>query len=142
MRPEGAVHPAFMPTSAQSAHPQSTDANRMNACSFHTIRAAAAMVATLSLATATSASDGDHERARQALLRGDVLPLAQVIQQLDRQRPGGQVLEVELEHKGGRWIYEIKQIEAGGELVKIKLDAKTGDMLSKPGSASKRTKQP
>jgi hypothetical protein len=74
----------------------------------------------------------DHERAREALARGQVLPLGSVLDQLARQRPGGHVLEVELERSHGRWVYEIKQMDANGRLVKFKLDAQTGVLLT-PG---------
>ena len=78
---------------------------------------------------ALASDDGDHERARQAMVRGDVLPLKRVMERLDALRPGGNILEVELEQHGGRWVYEIKQLEPGGQIVKIKLNAKTGDLL-------------
>jgi uncharacterized membrane protein YkoI len=78
---------------------------------------------------AFASDDDDHEQARQAVARGDVLPLRQLLQHLDRQRPGGHILEVELERKGGQWVYEIKQLEPGGQLVKVKLDAKTGELI-------------
>lgn len=79
------------------------------------------------------ASDDDHERARQSLVRGEVLPLKRVMEHLERQRPGGHILEVELEQKGGQWVYEVKQLEADGQIVKIKLNAKTGELLESKG---------
>lgn len=79
--------------------------------------------------TALASDPPDHERARQAVVRGDVLPLKRVMEHLERQRPGGHILEVELEQKGSGWIYEIKQMEPGGQLVKLKLNAKTGELL-------------
>jgi uncharacterized membrane protein YkoI len=86
----------------------------------------------LALPLAATASDHqDHEQARSALVRGEVLPLKTVMERLDKERPGGQVLEVELERKLGGWVYEIKQMEAGGQLVKIKLDARTGELLER-----------
>lgn len=72
----------------------------------------------------------DHEEAREALARGQVMPLKSVLDQLARQRPGGHILEVELERSDGRWIYEIKQMDASGQLVKLKLDAQTGLLLT------------
>ena len=78
-------------------------------------------------------SDDDHDRARQSLVRGDVLPLKRIMEHLERQRPGGHILEVELEEKGGMWMYEIKQLEANGQIVKITLNAKTGDLLENKG---------
>lgn len=89
------------------------------------------------------ASGDDHEQARQALMRGDVLPLTQLLQNLDRQRPGGHILEVELERKDGQWVYEIKQLQPGGQIVKIKVDAKTGQQLqTKPRMPLPESKKP
>lgn len=70
----------------------------------------------------------DHDRAVQAVQSGMILPLHTVLQQLQNQYPG-QVLEVELEHDAGRWIYEIKLLQSGGLLRKIKLDAQTAAVL-------------
>ncbi len=81
---------------------------------------------------AWSGERADHDEAREALVRGQVMPLKQVLEQLARQRPGGHILEVELESKRGRWVYEIKQMEPGGQLVKLKLDARTGEVLNDP----------
>ena len=41
----------------------------------------------------------------------------------------GEVLEVELERDDGRWIYELKLLQPGGELRKLKLDARSGELL-------------
>ena len=86
------------------------------------------------LPAASRASDrGDHDLARTAVESGQVLPLKTVLAHLERQRPGN-VLEVELERKGSGWVYEIKQLEAGGQLARIKLDAKTGQILGVKGA--------
>jgi uncharacterized membrane protein YkoI len=37
---------------------------------------------------------------------------------------------VELEQKKGVWIYELKILKTGGRLQKLKVDAKTGVVLS------------
>lgn len=85
------------------------------------------------LPAASWASDrGDHDLARTAMESGQVLPLKTVLAHLERQRPGN-VLEVELERKGSGWVYEIKQLEAGGQLARIKLDARTAQILSVKG---------
>ena len=84
------------------------------------------------LSTATLA-DEDHDRARKALEAGEVLPLRSILERVERDYPG-QVIDVELERKnlGGspRWIYEIKLIRPGGALVKLKLHARDGSLLS------------
>lgn len=70
----------------------------------------------------------DHDRARQALEAGEVLPLRTVLERVEREYPG-QVMEVELERKGERWVYEIKMLRTGGALQKLKFDARNGTLL-------------
>ena len=79
-------------------------------------------------AAAMAGGDHDHDRARRAVEAGQVLPLPAVLEHLQRAVPG-QVLEVELEQEGGRWIYEIKLITPAGQLTKVKLDARTAEVL-------------
>ena len=71
----------------------------------------------------------DHDQARAAVQAGEVLPLRTLLERLEKSHPG-QVLEVELERDDGRWVYELKLLQAGGLLVKLKLDARSGDLLS------------
>lgn len=73
---------------------------------------------------------GDHDRARQALEAGEILPLKTVLERLARDTPG-EVMEVELERRGERWIYEIKLLRAGGSLTKLKVDARDGTIVSR-----------
>lgn len=81
------------------------------------------------MAPARADDHRDHERARRAMTTGQVLPLNAVLERLEREHPG-QVLEVELEQDEGQWIYEVKLLQSDGQLVKIKLDAKTAALLS------------
>ena len=80
-----------------------------------------------------SLADQDHDRARRALDAGEVLPLRTILERVERDHPG-QVVNVELEkeHKGEiqRWVYEIKLVRAGGTLVKLKINARDGTLLS------------
>ncbi|MDY0014540.1 MAG: PepSY domain-containing protein [Rhodocyclaceae bacterium] len=80
--------------------------------------------------------DHDHDRARQALEAGEVLPLQTILQGVERQYPG-QVVDVELEreHEGrfDGWIYKIKVLRPGGALVKLKVDARDGAILGSKG---------
>ena len=70
----------------------------------------------------------DHDRARAALAAGEVLPLATVLERVSRTDPG-QVLSVELEHKRGRWVYELKLLRPGGTLARLDVDARTAAVL-------------
>jgi uncharacterized membrane protein YkoI len=90
--------------------------------------AALFMLAGLLAMPLARASERDHERARQAVQAGQVLPLPAVLDKLATTHPG-QVLEVELEHEGEDWIYEIKLLQRDGQLRKLELDARTGEVL-------------
>lgn len=79
-------------------------------------------------ASAAADDDRDHERARAAVQAGEVLPLATLLERLQRTHPG-QVLEVELEREDGRWIYELKLLQPGGQLLKLEVDAASGRVL-------------
>ena len=71
---------------------------------------------------------GDHDRARQALEAGEILPLKTVLEKLARDNPG-QVMEVELGRRGERWVYEIKLLRPGGALSKLLVDARDGAVI-------------
>lgn len=60
---------------------------------------------------------------------GEVMPLPQLLQKLQRSHPG-QVLELELEREDGRWVYEVKLLQAQGRLLKLAVDAATGEVLA------------
>ena len=70
----------------------------------------------------------DQDAARKALEAGDILPLRTILARAEASYPG-QVLEVELERKGGLWIYEIKILQSDGLVVKLNFDAKDGSLI-------------
>lgn len=74
--------------------------------------------------------DDDHDRAREALKAGQVMPLRAVLERLEREYPG-QVLDIEIEEEHGRLIYEVKLLQNDGRLIKLELDAKTATVLSR-----------
>lgn len=84
-------------------------------------------------ASAVSWAGSDHDRARQATEAGEILPLRTILERVQRDYPG-QVLDVELDrsdnHGPARWIYKIKLLQGGGALVKLKVDARTGAVIS------------
>jgi uncharacterized membrane protein YkoI len=71
----------------------------------------------------------DHDRARQAVRRGEVLPMAKVLERLYARIPG-EVVGVEFEREDGRWIYEFKLVDRIGRLLEVQVDAATGNILS------------
>lgn len=90
--------------------------------------AAVALFAACVPLDALADSQRDHDRARIALERGEIMPLPRILEIVERDYPG-QIIEVELERDDGRWIYEIKLLRAGGALVKLKIDARDGAVL-------------
>lgn len=87
--------------------------------------------------SASVAGEQDHERARQALERGEVLPLRTILDKIARDYPG-EVVEVELERERGTWIYEIELIGADGRLVKLEIDAGSAAVLRVKGRGSRQ----
>jgi uncharacterized membrane protein YkoI len=90
-----------------------------------------------SMSPSRASEAGDHDRARQALEAGEILPLRTVLDKLVRDTPG-QVMEVELERRDARWIYEIKLLRPGGALIKLWVDARDGALVSNREQGSKR----
>lgn len=96
-----------------------------------------ALILSAALALPGHAADsGDHDRARKALEAGEILPLKTVLEMVGRESPG-QVMEVELERKRDRWIYEIKLLRQGGSLVKLQVDANDGTIIDPRGRDAK-----
>ena len=105
---------------------------------------ATALMASASPGSAGSSGDGhgdghgaDHDRARQALEAGEVLPLRAILERVERAYPG-QIVEVELEREDGRWEYEIKLLRSGGALVKLRVDARDGSIIGVKGRKDHR----
>ena len=96
-------------------------------------------LAVLAAGPALRAQEHDHDLARQALQQGRVLPLRQVLDGVERDY-GGQVLKIEFETEGGRFIYEIRLLQADGRMAKLNVDAVDGKVLEvrrKPGAGER-----
>ena len=93
-------------------------------------------LAVLSLASAVHADDDrgrdDHDAARRAYQRGEILPLSQILQRVLKVTPG-EVLEVELDDDDGRPIYEIEILERSGRVLEFEIDARSGAVLKVEG---------
>ncbi|MDP2367309.1 PepSY domain-containing protein [Rhodoferax sp.] len=118
--------------------------NRNSTLSWRTLRGLLC-AAVMAFASATSMASEDHDRARKALEAGEVLPLRTILERVEREH-AGQVIDVELEREreggGGRWIYEIKLLRTGGALVKLKLDARDGTLISRKGQERRHDAPP
>ncbi len=78
-------------------------------------------------------ADSDHDRARQALQAGEVLPLATILARVAREH-AGKVLDVELDRDKGdgvvRWVYKVKVLTPSGIRLKLRMDAKSGELIT------------
>jgi uncharacterized membrane protein YkoI len=70
----------------------------------------------------------DQEQARRALEAGEILPLDQILQEVQQRYPGT-VVELELTPEGGRWVYELELLAPDGRLLKLRIDAKSKQLL-------------
>ena len=69
----------------------------------------------------------------EALQDGKILPLRDVLDRVERDYPG-QVVKVEFEEDDGEFIYEIRLLQSGGGLIKMKIDARDGKVLGVKGA--------
>ena len=74
------------------------------------------------------AEPNDHDLARQALQQGKGAAAAYRARQ-GRREHQGQVLKIEFEQEDGRFIYEIRLLQQDGRLVKLEVDASSGQVL-------------
>jgi uncharacterized membrane protein YkoI len=70
----------------------------------------------------------DHTAVREALHRGEVLPLMKILAIATKEVPGD-VIEVELEDERGALVYEIKVLTSTGRVREVEIDARTGAVL-------------
>ncbi len=85
----------------------------------------------LALAAVGAQADGphrDHDRARDALARGEIRPIAEILASAAATVPGD-VVEVELEREGGAWVYELKVLAEDGRRLEVLLDAATATVI-------------
>lgn len=87
-------------------------------------------------AVAPANDQRDHERARQALLAGEILSLRAVLDAIERDYPGDPI-EIEFERDDGRFVYEIKLLQANGRILELDVDAATGRVLDVEGDGRK-----
>lgn len=78
--------------------------------------------------SAVLAGKSDHIEARELLRRGEIVPLAQILEVVAHRVPGD-VIEVELERDDGVWEYKVKVLTATGRVRKLTLDARNGAVL-------------
>tara|TARA_R110001583_G_scaffold11560_3_gene52056 strand:- start:1994 stop:2323 length:330 start_codon:yes stop_codon:yes gene_type:complete len=70
----------------------------------------------------------DHNNALDLVKAGEIMPLATILNKLEKLEQG-QIIEVELEKKKKRLIYEIELVNKQGVVKKYIFDAKSGVLI-------------
>jgi uncharacterized membrane protein YkoI len=78
---------------------------------------------------ALAASYEDYERARAAVARGEILPLAEILGRVQAELDA-RMIEVEFEIEGERYEYEFELITRDGRILEAAVDAATGRILA------------
>ena len=75
------------------------------------------------------AAKSDQQRARDAMQAGRVLPLQEILRQVELRIPG-RILNAWLEEgRGGLWIYRLKMLDFRGNIIGVVVDARNGQIL-------------
>ena len=104
------------------------------------------MMGTFAMLSAPAlADDADQDRARAAMLRGEVAPLSKALTAIEKSFKGD-VIEVELEEEdkfgiGPTLIYEIKLLTPEGNVLQLKVHAKTLEILDVDGNDMEKAKR-
>ena len=70
-----------------------------------------------------ASADTDQALARKLRAAGTILPLETIAAK------AGELLEAELDHEHGRYIYEVEILDSAGQVWELKLDAGTAALL-------------
>ncbi|MGD2118879.1 MAG: PepSY domain-containing protein [Chromatiales bacterium] len=69
-----------------------------------------------------------YELAREAVRRGEALPLPEVRKHLQKVAPG-KIVATHYEYEFDRWVYEFKIVDPQGQLRKVHIDARSGELV-------------
>lgn len=67
----------------------------------------------------------NSEAALKLVGQGEILALDEILRRNEAE-VSGRIIEIELEHEHGLYIYEIKILRPDGRTAKFKIDARTG----------------
>jgi uncharacterized membrane protein YkoI len=101
---------------------------RKNTLSWVFILLAVSAAAVLLSGTLPVGASDDHESVRELRERGDIMPLAQLLEHAELR--GLRVLEAELEYEDGRLVYELELLDRQGRVRERYFDAVSGLPLS------------
>lgn len=70
----------------------------------------------------------DHDIARQAVLRREVLPLRRILTFASKYQVG-EIIEVELKSRSGTVFYDVHVLTSNGVVRELFIDARTGKLI-------------
>jgi uncharacterized membrane protein YkoI len=73
------------------------------------------------------AEPGDHDKVWSAVKRGEMLPLAELIEIVHQKLPG-EIMGVNAEHVGGSWVYEFHIVDDKGHLIEVHVNPRSGEI--------------
>lgn len=76
--------------------------------------------------------DFDHAEADRARRSGEIRPLEEILEEVQKQLPG-EVVGVEFDQKHGLWVYEIKLLTSDGRYLELYIDAKSKQIIKIEG---------
>ncbi|MCU7850004.1 MAG: PepSY domain-containing protein [Candidatus Thiodiazotropha sp. (ex Lucinoma kastoroae)] len=82
------------------------------------------------MATSLLLADEGYQEARLLTESGHILPLQALLQVIQAEQ-SGRVLEVEFEHEGDLYLYEIEILDKQGAVWEFKVDAASGEILKR-----------
>lgn len=73
-------------------------------------------------------AEAEHDHARRLRREGSILSLETVVAKAHARRTG-ELLEVELEHEHGQYVYEVEILDQAGKVWELRFDAHDGSFL-------------
>ena len=96
---------------------------------FKSSRYACLVILFLTVVSQVSARDLSQDQALKLRQEGKVLSSQTFIERALERHPKARLLELELEEKHGRYVYEVELLTVQGQVRELKFDASSGELL-------------
>ena len=96
---------------------------------FKSSRCACLVILFLTVVSQVSARDLSQDQALKLRKEGKVLSSQTFIERALERHPKARLLELELEEKHGRYVYEVELLTVQGQVRELKFDASSGKLL-------------
>ncbi|MDP6952867.1 MAG: peptidase [Alphaproteobacteria bacterium] len=96
------------------------------------MRLMSVIVLLLAIWAVPAVAESKHGTARDAVAAGEIRPLGEVLARIAQSYPG-RALDVQLDRSNGTWLYRVKVLGAGGDVVAVTVDARSGRIVGARG---------